>query len=136
MPVPGRHCRHCRTAAECGGEGEDVLRRHERVAVDRHECAVRGDRSRIDVVQVERLRQRVQGRGGKARGVAGAVRIEVGKVTAICAADATLLAGALAKLRRAKLPMWFNNLEPLEGVLRAALNEKSSDPRPYWMLLF
>ena len=66
----------------------------------------------------------------------GAVRIEVGKVAAISAADATLLAGALAKLRRARLPMWFNNLEPLEGVLRAAFNEKSADPRPYWMLLF
>ena len=66
----------------------------------------------------------------------GTVRLDVGKVGAISAADATLLAGALGKLRRAKVPMWFNNLEPLEGVLRAAFNEKSGDAKPYWALLF
>jgi anti-anti-sigma regulatory factor len=33
--------------------------------------------------------------------------------------------------------MWFNNLEPLERVLRAAINEKSGeDQKPYWLLLF
>src|SRR6187402_3470011 len=66
----------------------------------------------------------------------GTVRMDVSKVTAISAADATLLAGALAKLRRAKLPMWFNNLEPFEKVLRATFNEKSVDSRPHWMVLF
>jgi anti-anti-sigma regulatory factor len=32
------------------------------------------------------------------------------------------------------MPMWFNNLEALEGVLRAAFNEKSGRgaQRPYW----
>ena len=65
------------------------------------------------------------------------MRMDMSKLAAISAADATMLAGALAKLRRAKLPMWFNNLESLEGVLRAAFNEKSAgDQRPYWMLLF
>ena len=66
----------------------------------------------------------------------GTIRLDVGKVATVSAADATLLAGALGKLRRAKLPMWFNNLEALEGVLRAAFNEKSADPKPYWSLLF
>jgi len=66
----------------------------------------------------------------------GTVRMDLGKVSAISAADATMLAGALAKLRRAKMPMWFNSLDPLETLLRAAFNEKSGDPKPYWMLLF
>src|SRR5688572_8944494 len=66
----------------------------------------------------------------------GTIRLDVSKIVAISAADATLLAGALGKLRRAKMPMWFNHFESLEGVLRAAFNEKSADPRPYWSLLF
>jgi anti-anti-sigma regulatory factor len=33
--------------------------------------------------------------------------------------------------------MWFNNVEGLEKVLRAAFNEKATEAqRPYWMLLF
>ncbi|HET7401312.1 MAG TPA: STAS domain-containing protein, partial [Usitatibacter sp.] len=36
-----------------------------------------------------------------------------------------------------QLPMWFNNMDALEAVLRAAFNEKATDAeRPYWMLLF
>jgi anti-anti-sigma regulatory factor len=67
----------------------------------------------------------------------GTVRVDVAKIATIGPADATLLAGALAKLRRAQMPMWFNNLEALQGVLRAAFNEKAAaDQRPYWMLLF
>jgi anti-anti-sigma regulatory factor len=67
----------------------------------------------------------------------GTVRLDVAKVGAIGSSDATLLAGALAKLRRARMPMWFNNLEALEAVLRAAFNEKAgAEQRPYWLLLF
>jgi anti-anti-sigma regulatory factor len=67
----------------------------------------------------------------------GTVRLDVSKVNALGSSDATLLAGALAKLRRARLPMWFNNLDALEGVLRAAFNEKAgAEQRPYWLLLF
>jgi anti-anti-sigma regulatory factor len=67
----------------------------------------------------------------------GTVRLDVSKVGALGSADATLLAGALAKLRRARMPMWFNNLEALEAVLRAAFNEKAgAEQRPYWLLLF
>ena len=65
------------------------------------------------------------------------VRLDLGKVASISPSDANLLAGSLAKLRRAKLPMWFNNLESLQGVLRAAFNEKTpSEQKPYWTLLF
>jgi anti-anti-sigma regulatory factor len=66
----------------------------------------------------------------------GTVRVDLGKVASISPADAMQLAGALGKLRRAKMPMWFNNLEPFEGILRAAFNEKSADPKPFWALLF
>jgi hypothetical protein len=59
------------------------------------------------------------------------------KVRRITPADAQLLAGALTKLRRAKVPMWFNSLEGLEAALRAAFNERSpTEQRPYWSLLF
>ena len=67
----------------------------------------------------------------------GTVRLDVAKVTAIGAEDATLLCTALTRLRKAKLPMWFNSLESLEAVLRAAFNEKATESqRPYWLLLF
>lgn len=67
----------------------------------------------------------------------GTLRLDVAKVTTIGADDATLFAGALAKLRRAQVPMWFNNFEALQGALRATFNEKPAvDQRPYWMLLF
>jgi anti-anti-sigma regulatory factor len=67
----------------------------------------------------------------------GTVRLDVAKVTALAPEEATLLATALARLRRNRLPMWFNNVEPLEKVLRAAFNERATeDQRPYWLLLF
>lgn len=67
----------------------------------------------------------------------GTVRLDVGKVATISPSDAQLLAGALAKLRRENLPMWFNNLASLEAVLRAAFNERPpAEQRPYWTLLF
>ena len=67
----------------------------------------------------------------------GTVRIDVSKVAAIGAEDATRLAGALAKLRKRRVPMWFNHLDGLEKVLRAAFNERATeDQRPFWLLLF
>ena len=67
----------------------------------------------------------------------GSVRIDFGKLTSISPGDAELLAASLMRLRKKSTPMWFNNVEPLEGVLRAAFNEKSRDAqRPFWTLLF
>ncbi|HUP97274.1 MAG TPA: hypothetical protein VM073_04995 [Usitatibacter sp.] len=67
----------------------------------------------------------------------GTMRLDVGKIAALGAAEATLLAAALAKLRKKSVPMWFNNMDSLEKVLRAAFNEKATeDQRPFWMLLF
>ena len=65
------------------------------------------------------------------------VRLDVSKVSAIAAEEATLLTAALVKLRRQHFPMWFNHLDSLEKVLRAAFNERSTEEqRPYWALLF
>ncbi len=67
----------------------------------------------------------------------GTVRVDLAKVVAISAEEATLFAAALQKMRRKQLPMWFNNHEALEKVLRAAFNEKATDlQRPFWLLLF
>ena len=67
----------------------------------------------------------------------GTVRLDVSKVNAIGAEDATLFAVSLARLRKKQVPMWFNHFDVLESVLRAAFNEKATeDQRPYWLLLF
>jgi len=67
----------------------------------------------------------------------GTVRLDVSKVASLTTTEALLLASALNQLRRAKLPMWFNNLDVLEKALRSAFNEKpSDDQKSYWILLF
>ncbi|HSN19906.1 MAG TPA: hypothetical protein VLS49_04470 [Usitatibacter sp.] len=77
----------------------------------------------------------------------GTVRLDVGKITMMTPEDATLLATALAKLRKQSLPMWFNHLDSLEAALRKRVvmvdpweegsKEKSEAmQRPYWALLF
>ncbi len=69
--------------------------------------------------------------------VQGTMRLDVGKVFAVTPEEATLFTNALLKLRRKQLPMWFNSLDALEKLLRAALNEGATEAqRPYWLLLF
>jgi len=67
----------------------------------------------------------------------GTVRLDVAKVAGLTPAEALHLAGALGQLRKKKVPMWFNNMESLEKVLRATFNEKPADEqKSYWLLLF
>ena len=67
----------------------------------------------------------------------GTVRLDVGKVTSIRPEEAGLLAAALMRLRKKQMPMWFNNVESLEQVLRASFNEgRPESQRPCWHLLF
>ncbi len=67
----------------------------------------------------------------------GAVRLDVGKITKVTAEEATLLGNALLLLRKRNVPMWFNNLPPLEALLRSNFNEKATEiERYYWLLLF
>lgn len=69
--------------------------------------------------------------------VHGSVRLDVGKLTAITAPEATAMTAALQKLRRQNLPMWFNSLDVLEKLLRAGFNMLATeDQKPYWLLLF
>ena len=65
------------------------------------------------------------------------VRFDVSKIASIGESDASAFAAALGKLRRAQVPMWFNNIDAFEAVLRSAFNEKpSAEQKPYWLLLF
>ena len=67
----------------------------------------------------------------------GTVRLDLGKVVAVTPEEATLFTNALLKLRRKQMPMWFNNLDAFEKILRLALNEGATEmQRPYWLLLF
>jgi anti-anti-sigma regulatory factor len=67
----------------------------------------------------------------------GSVRLDVAKVAAISADEAALLANALQHLRKKRTPMWFNQLDALEKLLRAGFNEKATEAqRPFWQLLF
>jgi anti-anti-sigma regulatory factor len=67
----------------------------------------------------------------------GTVRLDVSKVTSLTAEEAALFAAAVRKLRKKRMPMWFNHLDGLEKVLRAAYNEKSTEEqKPFWELLF
>jgi anti-anti-sigma regulatory factor len=67
----------------------------------------------------------------------GSVRFDVGKLTAIAAPAALAFAQALAHLRKKNLPIWFNNVEVLEKLLRDGFNEKPvAATRPYWQLMF
>ena len=67
----------------------------------------------------------------------GTLRLDVGKVVALLPEEAALLATALQKLRKKRMPMWFNNLEALEQVLRRTFNEGTTETqRSYWRVLF
>jgi anti-anti-sigma regulatory factor len=67
----------------------------------------------------------------------GTARLDVAKLPAISAEEAGLLAAALVGLRRKRVPMWFNGLDTLGNLLRAAFNERATeDQRPFWLLLF
>ena len=67
----------------------------------------------------------------------GTVRLDASRVSAISPAEAAQLAETLARLRRKQVPMWFNNMDALETLLRAAFNERATeDQRPFWLLLF
>jgi anti-anti-sigma regulatory factor len=67
----------------------------------------------------------------------GTVRLDVSKIPSLTAEEASLFAAAVRKLRKKQMPMWFNHLDGLETVLRAAYNERSTEAqKPFWELLF
>jgi hypothetical protein len=67
----------------------------------------------------------------------GTVRLDVGKITGISAGESLKLVAALMQLRKKKVPMWFNNLDNLEKILRATFNEtRAEEQKSFWLLLF
>lgn len=67
----------------------------------------------------------------------GSVRLDLSKVAAITAEEATALASALIALRKKNTPMWFNGLDDFEKLLRSMIAEKATEAqRAFWALLF
>ena len=67
----------------------------------------------------------------------GTVRLDVAKVSALTAEESLRLASVLGQLRKKHMPMWFNNLDGLEKVLRATINERTpEEQKAFWLLLF
>jgi anti-anti-sigma regulatory factor len=79
--------------------------------------------------EIERLRDFAQ--------KTGSVRLDVGKLTQLADDEARILAGLLSKMRRAKMPFWFSNLEHLERYLKKFIAQgESAKVKGYWALLF
>ena len=69
----------------------------------------------------------------------GTCRVEFNKVKAILAEEAELFSIVFQRLRRAKIPLWFNGLDEFSLLLKASINEASSAPlaacQGWWSLL-
>ena len=67
----------------------------------------------------------------------GSARIDFLKVKSILAEEGELFAIVLQRIRRSKLPLWFNGLDEFAELLKKCINETSSDSgQGYWSLLF
>jgi anti-anti-sigma regulatory factor len=70
----------------------------------------------------------------------GSCRIDFAKVKSILSEEAELFAIVFQRLRRAKTPVWFNNLDAFTAQLKKHINETAGQPlnasQGYWSLLF
>ena len=70
----------------------------------------------------------------------GSARVDFGKVKTVGTSEAEALASGFQRLRKAKIPIWFNGLDPFIAILKAGINEKTGRPlgesQGYWSLLF
>jgi anti-anti-sigma regulatory factor len=70
----------------------------------------------------------------------GSCRIDFAKVKLILPEEAELFAIVFQRLRRAKIPIWFNAFEAFATTLRASINETTGLPlnasQGFWSLLF
>ena len=70
----------------------------------------------------------------------GTCRIDFSKVNAILAEEAELFSIVFQRLRRSKIPLWFNGLDNFAAILRVGINEASvaglSSSLGWWSLLF
>jgi ABC-type transporter Mla MlaB component len=70
----------------------------------------------------------------------GSCRIDFTKVKSILSEEAELFAIVFQRLRRAKIPIWFNAFDAFATTLRASINETTGLPlnasQGFWSLLF
>ena len=70
----------------------------------------------------------------------GSCRIGLEKVTTMLAEEAELFSIVFQRLRRSKIPIWFNGFDDFTAVLKKGINEGAGQPLAsvlgYWSLLF
>ena len=70
----------------------------------------------------------------------GSSRIDFGKVKTILSEEAELFSIVLQRLRRSKVPLWFNGLNDFAILLKKSINDATGLPlnasQGYWSLLF
>ena len=70
----------------------------------------------------------------------GSSRIDFGKVKTILSEEAELFSIVFQRLRRAKVPLWFNGLNDFAALLKKSINDATGLPinasQGYWSLLF
>jgi anti-anti-sigma regulatory factor len=68
---------------------------------------------------------------------AGSIRLDVGKLNMITPEESQLFAAALKKLHRAKMAVWFNNINALYSLLKRVIKEDpSAAAKGHWALMF
>ncbi len=70
----------------------------------------------------------------------GSCRIGLEKVGAMLAEEAELFSIVFQRLRRSRIPIWFNGFDAFAAMLKKSINESSGQPlssaQGYWSLLF
>jgi len=70
----------------------------------------------------------------------GSARIDFAKVKTVLAEEAELFSIVLQRTRKAKIPLWFSNLDGFASQLKLSINEKTgqslNESQGYWSLLF
>ncbi len=70
----------------------------------------------------------------------GSARMDFGKIKSVRAEEAELLAIVLQRIRKARIPIWFNGLDPFATQLKQGINDKTGRPldetQGFWSLLF
>jgi ABC-type transporter Mla MlaB component len=70
----------------------------------------------------------------------GSARVDFAKVKSILPEEGELLAMVFQRLRRAKVHLWFNSVDPFIDTLKRSINERTGQPlgesQGFWSLLF
>ena len=70
----------------------------------------------------------------------GSARLDFGKVKSVLVEEAELFAIVLLRIRKEKIPVWFNGLDDFVSHLKNGINDKTGQPvevsQGYWSLLF